>query len=247
MKLDIVLANNPSAYTAAGTNTYVLDFAGEVAVIDPGPTMPDHMDKVVSEVGGRRAKAVVVTHHHPDHAPAAEPVGERLDAPVFAMDPQPAYARKTVVADGRDIQVGSELLRVVHTPGHTPDSISIVWGDTAFIGDVLMGESTVIIEDLTAYLDSLEALVALDLDVMYPGHGPPITEPSTRLREVIAHRLSRNDQIVEAIEAGAATVGAIRSHVYGDLNPALHAAAEGSVRTHLAHLIEAGTIPDTEY
>lgn len=247
MNLEIVLANNPSAYTAAGTNTYLLDFDVAVVVIDPGPTMDGHMDAVVEAVGSRTTAAVIVTHRHPDHAPAAQPVADRLSAPVFAMDPTPSFDSKIVIDDGMEIDIGGEKLRCVHTPGHTDDSVTITWNGQAFIGDVLMGESTVIIEDLTAYLDSLEALAALDLAVMHPGHGPAISDPTSRLHEVIAHRLSRNDQIVAAIESGAETVGAIRSHVYPDLNPALHVAAEGSVRTHLTHLMEMGTVPKLDY
>lgn len=243
MNLEIVLANNPSAYTAGGTNTYLLDFDGDLVVVDPGPTLDEHMDAIVASVAGRKTAAVVVTHRHPDHAPAAAPVADRLSAPVYAMDPEPAFAGKNLIEDGMEIEIGGEQIRFVHTPGHTDDSVTITWGGQAFIGDVLMGESTVIIEDLTAYLDSLEALAALDLSSMHPGHGPQIMEPTVRLQEVIAHRLSRNDQIVAAIEAGAETVEAIRASVYPDLNPALHVAAEGSVRTHLSHLIEVGTVP----
>ena len=247
MKQEIVLANNPSAYTAAGTNTYLLDFEGRLVVVDPGPTMDDHMEAITSAVAGRPVDAIVVTHRHPDHAPAAALMAERLDAPVYAMDPSPPFPAKIVVENGHEIEVAGRTLSLIHTPGHTDDSITLISGGHAFIGDVLMGESTVIIEDLTAYLDSLELLAAMGLEALHPGHGPVIDEPSVRLQQVIEHRLSRNDQIVAAIESGASNVIEIREHVYHDLNPALHVAAEGSVRTHLAHLIEVGTVPKLDY
>ncbi len=243
MTISIVLANNPSAYTGPGTNTYVLELGSQVVVIDPGPIMPDHMENVAAAVGEREVGGVLVTHHHPDHAPAAESLASRFAAPVFAMDPNPPFDAKRLISDEMDIEVGGEVLTCIHTPGHTNDSVTFAHDGVGFIGDVLMGESTVIIENLTAYLDTLERLSALDFDALYPGHGPVIEQPRARLQEVIEHRLTRNDQIVSAIESGADTVEAIRALVYPGLNPALHIAAEGSVRTHLSYLMDEGTVP----
>ncbi|NNL48576.1 MAG: MBL fold metallo-hydrolase [Acidimicrobiia bacterium] len=247
MRFSIVLANNPSAYTGPGTNTYVLEFGGKVVVIDPGPIMPDHIDNVAAAIGEREVGGVLVTHHHPDHAPAAESLADRFTAPVFAMDPVPPFKAKRLISDEMDIEIGGEVLTCIHSPGHTNDSVTFVRDGVGFIGDVLMGESTVIIEDLTAYLDTLERLSALGLDALYPGHGPVIEQPRARLHEVIEHRLARNDQIVSAIETGADTVEAIRALVYPGLNPALHIAAEGSVRTHLSYLMDEGTVPNRNW
>lgn len=247
MTFSIVLANNPSAYTGPGTNTYVLEFGGQVVVIDPGPIMPDHIDNVAAAIGEREVGGVLVTHHHPDHAPAAESLADRFTAPVFAMDPVPRFKAKRLISDEMDIEIGGEVVTCIHSPGHTNDSVTFVRDGVGFIGDVLMGESTVIIEDLTAYLDTLERLSALGLDALYPGHGPVIEQPRARLHEVIEHRLARNDQIVSAIETGADTVEAIRTLVYPGLNPALHIAAEGSVRTHLSYLMDEGTVPNRNW
>ena len=92
--------------------------------------------------------------------------------------------------------------------------------------------------DLAAYLSTLQRLAALDLEIIYPGHGAPIDEPAHKLAEYIAHRLERERQVIAALAAGASTPAEIRGRVYVDLDPRLHHAAEGSVRAHLKKLVD---------
>jgi glyoxylase-like metal-dependent hydrolase (beta-lactamase superfamily II) len=270
-RVKTVVAANPGPLTLDGTRTYILGPAPCV-VIDPGPDLADHLDAVEVALTLQVA-ALCVTHYHADHAAGAADLILRLAAPLAAT---PVSAEKAAL-DPPDLPLspystlsfGGGHLEVVpapghcadHAPGHCADHVCFYWPQARalFTGDVVLGEGTSMIAppegDMAAYMATLERLVGLDLSIIYPGHGPEITEPAERLDEYIAHRLEREQQVLDALAAGADTpaeiralvYGAdtpaeIRALVYGDLDPRLFGAAEGSVLAHLTKLTDEGYV-----
>lgn len=237
MEIEQLLAPNPGLFTGPGTNTYVLRSEGDVLVVDPGPIEPSHRLAIVEAVSAWRAVGVLVTHSHPDHAPLANPLGRDLDVPVYGFEPGPQFEPDLLVGDGDRIPLAADSLTVLHTPGHSNDHICFLAGDALFTGDHIMGGSTVVVEDMVDYLDSLRRLGELTLRKLYPGHGPVMDDPYEVIDEYISHRLEREEQIVGALRSGAGTIGAVVQEVYADVDPALHPLAAYSVAAHLRKLV----------
>jgi glyoxylase-like metal-dependent hydrolase (beta-lactamase superfamily II) len=229
-------------YTGPGTNTYVVTAGGEVAIIDPGPMLEEHLRAVEAAAAAGRVVAILVTHTHPDHAPAANPLGERLGAPVYGFGPGPDFEPTHTLVDGATVAVGGTALVAVHTPGHTADHLCYRTGDLLFTGDHIMGGSTVVIEDAAEYLDSLHKVAALGVGVIFPGHGPALEDASAAIADYIAHRKMREDQILASLRDGAATVGDLVRDIYVDVDPELHPAAAHQVVVQLQKLAAEGRV-----
>jgi len=242
VKVHRVLAPNPGLFTGAGTNSWVIQSTGRVAVVDPGPPIPRHLDAIRQLVEELEPVAVLVTHTHPDHAPAANQLASELGVSAYGRASGPGFRPDVVVADGDTIGVGAVQIQVVATPGHAPDHVCFRVDDALFSGDHVIGGSTVVIEDLQEYLQSLERLRGTGLSVIYPGHGDPIRDPDRILTEYVEHRHRREDEIVAALRAGATTVGEIVETVYEGVDRALHFAAAQSVGAHLRKLVDDGTV-----
>ena len=237
-----VLAPNPGPFTGPGTNSYVVASAGLAVVLDPGPVIPEHMDAIEVALGARTPLAVLVTHTHPDHAPAANLLGDRLGTPVLGFAAGPEFVPTHTLGDGDVVEVGSAALVAVHTPGHTADHLCYRIGDVLFTGDHIMGGSTVIIEDAATYLRSLRKVEDLAPRHLYPGHGPEIAAASRAITDYINHRLEREDHIVDAIAGGASTPLEIVQVVYHDVDPDLHVAAAMQVEVQLTKLAADGRL-----
>ncbi len=237
-----VLAPNPGPYTGPGTNTYLVSDGVSAVVIDPGPIIESHLRTIVRELGDAEPAAVVVTHTHPDHAPAANPLGERLNVPVLGHSPGPGFRPDRRLADGDEIEGGAFSLIAVHTPGHAADHLCFLIGDVLFTGDHIMGGSTVVIEDGAAYMRSLQRVLDLGPERLYPGHGDEIPDAADAVREYIEHRRARELQILDAIGAGAETVRDVVDAVYADVAPVLRPAATRQVMVQLEKLESEGRV-----
>ena len=243
-----VLAPNPSPLTLDGTNTWVIAEPGSTAVVvvDPGPDDEGHLRRVLAAAcdGDRRVAQVVLTHGHLDHSAGAARFAELSGASVAALDPRlrlgtDGFGTGTVLT-----AAGCEL-RVVGTPGHSADSLSLLLAaDGALLtGDTVLGRGTTVIAgdgSLADYLRTLEELRALadtaGLRTLLPGHGPVLGDPAVVLDYYIAHRRERLDQVRAALAAGARTPAEIVEIVYADTDPAVRRAAEWSVRAQLDYL-----------
>jgi glyoxylase-like metal-dependent hydrolase (beta-lactamase superfamily II) len=247
-----VLAPNPSPMTLDGTNTWVIAEPGSesAVVVDPGPDDEGHLRRVLEAAcaGGRRVSQIVLTHRHLDHSAGAARLAALAGAPVGALDPALRLGHEGFAAGEVITAAGCEL-RVVATPGHTGDSLSLLLAaDGALLtGDTVLGRgTTVIAEDgsLGDYLRTLEALRALAdeaaLRTLLPGHGPLLADPAAVLDYYLAHRRERLEQVRAALAAGARTPAEVVAVVYADTDPAVRAAAELSVRAQLAYLNAGG-------
>ena len=139
MRIERVLASNPSPYTGPGTNTWIVESADAVAIIDPGPVDDSHARAIAERVGERRVEAVLVTHTHEDHAPLANPLAREFGVPAYGYEPGPAFDPDVRLVDGSEIEVEGLRIRVVHTPGHSDDHLCFLADRILFTGDHIMG------------------------------------------------------------------------------------------------------------
>jgi glyoxylase-like metal-dependent hydrolase (beta-lactamase superfamily II) len=230
-----VLAPNAGVYTLDGTNTWVVGEDPSI-VIDPGPAIDSHLDEVAAAAGP--VAAVVVTHDHPDHAPAAAAFAARADAPVHAFRLDGAERLR----DGQVLRAGGVSLTAVHAPGHTSDHM-VFFEPTAgslFSGDAVVGRGTTLIDppegDLTQYVRSLERMRGLGARTIYPGHGPVVFDAAAKLDEYVRHRGDREIQVLAALAAGTTTIGAMVEEIYAGYPPDVHPLAARSVLAHLLKL-----------
>jgi len=248
-----LLARNPSAFTYTGTQSYVVG-TESVAVIDPGPDLPAHVDALVAAIGGRSVAAIVCTHTHRDHSSAARPLADRTGAPIIGCAPLALeavgpradasfdgdYVPDRVLADGDALDISGEQLIAVATPGHTSNHLCLAWRDALFTGDHVMGWSTTVVVppdgDMAAYMASLDRLRQRDDRIYYPAHGAPVTNPQQYVRHLMGHRMHRERQILKLIAEQPTDIPGIVANAYPGLDPRLTAAAGGSVLAHLLDL-----------
>jgi glyoxylase-like metal-dependent hydrolase (beta-lactamase superfamily II) len=241
--IDRVLANNPGPFTGPGTNTWVLDDGtGSVIVIDPGPLDRRHERAIEEKVGRRALTAVLVTHTHEDHAPLANPLARNYGVPAVGHASGPLFEPGIRLLDGASFDVGSLRLDVIHTPGHADDHLCFQAGATLFTGDHIMGGSSVMVERMGPYLDSLRKLKGRRLLRLLPGHGEAMDDPDAVIDWYLQHRLQRHEQIFEAVASGLGHLTDIVESVYSDVDTSLHPLAARSASAHLVLLIEQGRI-----
>lgn len=253
-----VLAPNPSPYTWTGTQSYIVGH-GDVAVIDPGPDDPAHIDALMAAIAGRPVLAIMATHTHRDHSPGTRPLAVATGAPVigcaplFMDDSGPRadaafdrdYGPDRVMQD-REALVGEGwTLRAIATPGHISNHLCYALEEekALFSGDHVMGWSTSVVAppdgNMGDYMRSLDLLMGRDDSIYYPAHGDPITDPRRLVRGMMGHRKQREGQILRFIGAnGAAPIPDMVAAMYKGLDPRLHRAAGQSVLAHLIDLAD---------
>jgi glyoxylase-like metal-dependent hydrolase (beta-lactamase superfamily II) len=258
-----LLAHNPSAFTYYGTQTYLVG-EREVAVIDPGPDLPEHVDALVEAIAGRPVAAIMCTHTHRDHSPASRALARRTGAPIIGCAPLALetvgpradasfdgdYAPARVLADGEVLEVDGKAVVAVATPGHTSNHLCFAYEGALFSGDHVMGWSTTVVVppdgDMAAYMRSLDKLRRREDRVYYPAHGDPVRNPQQYARHLAGHRSQRERQILGLISSQARDIPDIVANAYPDLDPRLTAAAGGSVLAHLVDLERRGLVQQQE-
>jgi glyoxylase-like metal-dependent hydrolase (beta-lactamase superfamily II) len=250
-----VLAPNPSLMTLDGTNTWLIAEPGSAAavVVDPGPDDEGHLRRVcaLASDAGQRVSRILLTHGHSDHSAGARRLAELTGAPVLAVDPAQRLGPEGIGPGDVVTAAGCEI-RVIATPGHTADSVSLLLpADRAVLtGDTVLGRGTTMISrdgNLGDYLGSLDRLRALAdsaaLTALLPGHGPLLADPTAALDFYIAHRAERLAEVEAAIAAGDRTAADIVKRVYASVDRGLWPFAEWSVRAQLTYLAERGLLP----
>jgi len=242
-----IVAPNPSVMTGPGTNTYLVG-TSEIAVIDPGPDIPEHLDAIAA-AGVGRIRWIVVTHTHSDHSPGAGPLRERLDAGVqiLGFDERDGFTPDVTIADGHVIAGDGFRLRALHTPGHASNHLCFLLEEEQllFSGDHIMSGSTVVIGppdgDMTAYLAALDRVRALRVAGIAPGHGDFIDDSDAKIDEYVTHRLAREEAVATALAAAqSATIADLVPVVYVDVNEKLFPIARFSLWAHLRKLVDDG-------
>jgi glyoxylase-like metal-dependent hydrolase (beta-lactamase superfamily II) len=253
-----VVARNASPYTFRGTGTYIVG-RGTVAVIDPGPALPEHIDAVIDALRGETVSHILVTHTHQDHSPAAAAVARATGAPTVAFGPHGVgsaldvggseegadrdFAPDLIIRDGEEIIGPGWRIAAVHTPGHTSNHLCFALAEekTLFSGDHVMGWSTSVISppdgNMTDYMQSLDKLLPRPDAIYWPTHGPAITEPARHVQSFIAHRRDRREAILHHVAAGETTIPEIVAAIYPGLDPRLLGAAGRSALAHVFELL----------
>jgi glyoxylase-like metal-dependent hydrolase (beta-lactamase superfamily II)/8-oxo-dGTP pyrophosphatase MutT (NUDIX family) len=250
-----IIAPNPGVMTGPGTNTYLVGNTS-LAVIDPGPAIPQHIEKIL-EAGAGRIRWILCTHTHLDHSPAAAALKAATGAQLLGR-PAPEGQDATFKPDftpenGQRIEIGGAgeplTLRAIHTPGHASNHLCYLLEQTKmlFTGDHVMQGSTVVINppdgDMRAYLHSLEKLLGEDIAIIAPGHGYLIGAAHKELRRLIAHRLGREQKVVRALERlGPASLDELLPVVYDDVPARIHRVAARSLTAHLEKLAAEGAV-----
>ncbi len=261
-----VLAPNPSALTGEGTNTWIIG-TGRLAVIDPGPALPPHLDAILGAAGGARVEAIFITHAHRDHSALAPALARATGAPVLAFTRAEARARTRTAAqgiagtaEGHDTGFRPDIgladgavwrgaageVRALHTPGHLGDHLCLLWEGIAFSGDHVMGWATSVIAppdgNMGDYMASLDRLAFAGAARLFPGHGPVVADPAARIAALAAHRRGREAGIVQLLDRGPARIVDLVGLLYPDLDPGLRPAAAGNVLAHLLDLEGRGRV-----
>jgi glyoxylase-like metal-dependent hydrolase (beta-lactamase superfamily II) len=235
-----IRAANPGPFTLSGTNSWIVG-RGPAWLVDPGPNLAEHVDALLTELQQRGGVGgIALTHDHPDHTEAVPAIRARYpDAPLAA-----AHAD----ADVR-LTEGDRLgpLEAVATPGHAPDHLAYVVGEAALTGDAILGEGSVFIAPdpgaMAAYLDALTRLRERPLDVLCPGHGPPVFEARAKIDQYISHRLVRENRLVAALNSGKRTVAELLDEAWDDVPAGLRPAAAVTLAAHLDKLSDEGRLP----
>jgi glyoxylase-like metal-dependent hydrolase (beta-lactamase superfamily II) len=250
-----ILAPNPSPFTYTGTQTYIIG-EGEVAVIDPGPDLPAHLDALAAALEGERVAAILCTHTHRDHSPASRPLKAATGAPIVGCAPlsladegpradesfDSGYRPDRVLADGERLGGDCWTIEAVATPGHTSNHLclALVGEGALFTGDHVMGWSTSVVAppdgDMADYMASLDRLLGREDRIYYPAHGPAVEDPHGHVRRLIEHRRMRERQILGQIERGEGQIPAMVEAIYSGIDPRLFPAAGRSVLAHLLDL-----------
>ncbi|NJS39041.1 MAG: MBL fold metallo-hydrolase [Rhodobacteraceae bacterium] len=260
--LRCLTAANPSPLTGAGTNTYLVG-ATDLAVIDPGPDLAEHLTAILATVGpGQRISHILVTHAHLDHSALAPRLAALTGAPVHAFGDAHAgrsaqmaalaphlppagegldlaFQPTHLLADGGTLSGPDWELHAHHTPGHLGGHLCLALGRVLFSGDHVMGWATSIVAppdgDMGDYMASLARLQKGDWQRFHPGHGPAVEDPAARLAQLVAHRRAREAAIQDQLASGPDHIPSLTRRIYQDIPASLLPAAERNV---LAHLID---------
>jgi glyoxylase-like metal-dependent hydrolase (beta-lactamase superfamily II) len=257
-----VTAPNASAYTFTGTNTFILGHE-RLAVVDPGPVSEAHLAALHEAVGGRPVDAIILTHTHRDHSAVAKRLAQDLGAPIwfggrhrlsrplrrFERDPLGRSGDRDLVpdrtlTDGESILAGDMALVVHTTPGHCANHLAFSHGDILFSGDHVMGWNSTLVSvpdgSMADYLASLDKVIALPCQRYIPAHGGPIADGPAYAAALRVHRQMRNEQVVDAVRAGARSIPAIVAAIYPAQPLPVRRAAALTITAHVEYLDSLG-------
>lgn len=242
-----ILGGNPSKFTLQGTNTYLVGQGRKRILIDTGEGKTVWRESLGRVLWEEKAEieAVVLTHWHGDHVGGVQDaLALSPKARVYKSQLSPsefAGRRQEDIVHGQVFECEGAVLRAFHSPGHTVDHMALVLQDedAMFTGDNVLGHGTAVFEDLAAYMSSLEGMKEQFSGRAYPAHGAPIADGPAKIREYIAHRQEREDQVLAVLKGeerpeGERDVEGWRSMamvriIYREYPENLHGPAEGSL------------------
>ncbi|KAK9890516.1 hypothetical protein WA026_010592 [Henosepilachna vigintioctopunctata] len=249
-----VLGCNPGCFTLQGTNTYIVGTGKRRILIDTGDAdVPQYINHLRSVLKYEKIELahILITHWHHDHIGGLADVMEIKDKTVYTQiwkhpttetrDLKLKYDVE-IMKNNQEFTVEGATIRVIHTPGHTTDHVSLhlLEDNAIFSGDCILGEGTTVFEDLFDYMNSLNTILELKPVTLYPGHGNVINDPEERIRYYISHRMEREMQILEILNNNrqqAFTESDLVKIIYIDTPVKLHQAAEHGIKLHLNKLL----------
>lgn len=257
-RVTVVLGQNPGVFTGPGTNTYLVGTGTRPLLLDTGQGVAAYLpllEQAVAERGANGLQEIVLTHVHPDHIGGVPGITARFGRLRVSKKPWPGrdpLLNLSDLDDGAVITTAGATLRAIWTPGHARDHLCFYLEEerAVFTGDVVLGAGTTVIGDdgdLGDYLDSLRRLLALDVEVIYPAHGPMIRNARAKIEQYIAHRLLRETQVLDGLRCGVSEVPALVKRMYTDVPEALHGAAAMSVLAHLRKLEKEGRVSNDNH
>lgn len=252
----VALGQNPGVFTGPGTNTYLIGTGKRRILLDTGQGRDTYLpvlDAALEQAGCEGIQEIVLTHGHEDHIGGARSVVERYGDLKVSKRPLAGIDERheveiTPIGEGSIVRTEGATLRAIYTPGHAEDHLCFILEEegSLFSGDNVLGIGTTLIPsqggDLRQYLDSLDRLLAQKPGVIYPAHGPLIRDGEAKIREYIAHRQKREDQILDALHDHPLEIAEIVARIYAEYPPSLHWAAGESVGSHLRKLETEGRV-----
>ena len=251
-----VIASNPGPFTFHGTGTYIVG-RGQVAVIDPGPADSGHIDAILEATRGETITHIPVTHTHVDHSPGCALLQQHTGARTYAYDKHGAgrppdesdfgadwqFEPDVKLADGETLKSDNWSLSAIYSPGHAANHLSFYLAEerALFCGDAVMGWSTTIVSppdgNMVDYMQTLDRLLVRDDSIYYPTHGAPVTSPQSYVQALYDHRLEREQQVIDCVNAGVHTIDAMLPVIYNELDPAMYPAAARSLLATIECLV----------
>jgi glyoxylase-like metal-dependent hydrolase (beta-lactamase superfamily II) len=258
-----VTAKNPGPFTFQGTNTFLIG-EDDLAVLDPGPDDPSHVEALLRATGNARVAHILVSHRHADHSSAARALQARTGTPIFAASQRrpfrtdaglrldaaddSGFSPDRALTDGAVVEGDGYRLEAIATPGHASDHLAFALADRGilFSGDHVMGWATTVVAppdgSMRDYMASLDRLLARPEDLYFPAHGGEIRDARNYVRALRAHRKMRERAIIERLAHGDRTIADMVRRIYSDIDPPLRAAAALSTLAHLEDLTERGLV-----
>lgn len=255
-----VVCKNPGPFTFFGTGTYIIG-NGNVAVIDPGPLDPSHLEAILSATKGEQITHIFVTHPHNDHSPLARELSAKTGAKIYGISERATHKQignsaeegddlgfkpDIEIKDSQEFALSGFTLKAITTPGHIDCHVcfALLEENALFSGDHIMGWSTSVIippdGDMSDYLDSLDKVAAMDFKTLYPTHGAPIADPAPFIAAYKAHRLEREAQVLDCLSNGIAKIEEMVPLLYASVDKRLWPAASLSLLAHLIRLVNIG-------
>ncbi|MEM8616479.1 MAG: MBL fold metallo-hydrolase [Pseudomonadota bacterium] len=258
-----VIANNPGPFTFVGTGVYIIG-RGDVAVIDPGPNLPEHFEALKAALAGETVKYVLVTHGHSDHSPLAKPLADWAGCSVHAKgcgeptakgelgsEDDPDFSPDICIGDGDIFEGPGWTLETIETPGHTTNHICFALREenACLTGDHIMGWSTTIVAppdgDMADYFASLDKIEARGFATLWPTHGSPVQGEGfveAFIKAYRQHRQDREEGVIAMLRAGESSIPKMVEAMYVGLEPRLFPAACMSLLGHMMKLIKEGRV-----
>ena len=258
-RVSTVLGQNPGPFTGPGTNTYLVGTGKRPILLDTGIGLDVYnplLERGLSETkGATELQEIVLTHVHQDHIGGVPNVKQRFGELQVSKHVWPEKDADydfplTYIDDGARIETDGATLCAIHTPGHAKDHLCYYLEEekALFTGDLVLGAGTTVVPEegggLIDYMASLRKLLNLDLAVIYPAHGPAIREPYKKLNAYIAHRELREQQVLDALNAGLTRIPDMVERIYTDVPKFLYKAAGNSVQSHLNKLKAEGVVEE---